>query len=293
MRVLVFGGTGMLGHKLVQVFSKQFETLTTTRNRVADFPFDKIFKDVEVIENVDVRNEVDLRRVLEKSSPDAVVNAVGVVKQVSTAHNVEETLLINSIFPHRLATACELANARLIHVSTDCVFSGRQGSYSETDETDATDLYGRSKQLGEIVSKNCLTIRTSMIGRELRTSHSLLEWFLSQRGGSIKGFSKAIFSGFPTIVLSEIIAEILEKHRELEGLIHIASEPINKFALLTLIRDAFELKIDIEPSNEISIDRSLDATRFRVRTGFVPPSWRNLVNRLSEDSRAYSSAAMN
>ena len=178
--------------------------------------------------------------------------------------------------------------ARVIHLSTDCVFSGRKGHYSETDSPDGEDLYGRTKLLGEVAVEGCLTIRTSMIGRELAGQHGLLEWFLSNDGGHVRGFRRAVFSGFTTNVLSELICDVIAEHRSLSGMWHVAAEPINKFDLLHLIRDAYGLSVDIEPDDSMVCDRSLDGSRFRAATGFVAPSWDAMIGSMAADGTPYA-----
>lgn len=286
MKVLVIGGTGMLGHKVFQTLSPRFDIATTIRGSFETVEPLGIFDRGSVIENVDVENIATVAAAIEASSPDVVINCVGVIKQLPTSKDVVKTLTINSIFPHQLAALSEQFNFRLITVSTDCVFAGTKGNYTEDDPADALDLYGRSKQLGEVIDGRNLTIRTSIIGREIGTSHSLVEWFLSQEG-SAKGFVNAIYSGFPTAILSEIIAKILSEHPDLSGLYHVSSEPINKFDLLTLVKGRLGLDIEIERFEDFSIDRSLDSTRFRAATGFKPLPWREMVDRMFSDPTPY------
>ena len=194
---------------------------------------------------------------------------------------------INSLFPHQLANVCQAVNARMMHISTDCVFAGTKGMYSENDISDATDLYGRTKYLGEVDRPPALTIRTSIIGRELQTTSGLVEWFLSNRDSTVKGFQKAIYTGFTTIALSDIIANIIDNHPDLTGLYQVSSEPINKLDLLSLIKEKFGLSCVIEPETKTCIDRSLDSSRFRQLTGFVPPSWDKMIKQMAEDPAPY------
>jgi dTDP-4-dehydrorhamnose reductase len=176
---------------------------------------------------------------------------------------------------------------RLIHISTDCVFSGKKGNYSESDTPDATDLYGRTKVLGEVTDESALTIRTSIIGRELSGCSGLVEWFLSQRGRNVKGFRNAIFSGFTTTALSQIVATIVEQHRKMQGLWHVASSPISKFDLLSQIAAASNLNIDVEPDEEFCCDRSLDGRAFAAKTGIVAPDWNQMINSLVREFDKY------
>ncbi|MBV9210516.1 MAG: SDR family oxidoreductase [Acidobacteria bacterium] len=287
MRVLILGGGGMLGHKLGQVYKERFETWVTLRGSFEAYERFKLFDRERVIEGVDVFDFETVRQAFKVSRPEVVINAVGVIKQLPTAKDPIVALTINSLFPHQLAALCRESGARLITLSTDCVFNGRRGMYTEMDVADAEDLYGRTKFLGEATGENALTLRTSIIGRELASSHSLVEWFLSQRGGKVKGFTKAIYTGFPTIVMAEIIADLIERHATLSGLYHVSSEPINKYDLLKLIREAYRVEIEIEPDAEFQIDRSLDSKRFREATDFAPPAWPQMIKRMAEDPTPY------
>lgn len=287
MRILVFGSSGMLGHKLVQELSKHAEVWGTLHKGCAPFSRFGILSESRCVANVDASDESDIRRALETIKPDIVLNAIGVIKQLPTSKDVITTLTINSIFPHRLAQFGEEFGFRLISLSTDCVFDGRKGNYAESDLPNATDLYGKSKNLGEVDYGNSLTLRTSIIGRELTTSHSLVEWFLLNEGGSVNGFHKAIYSGFPTVVLADIIRHLIFEHPELRGLFHVSSEPINKYELLKLLKEAYGVDIEIEPSDEIQIDRSLDSSRFRTATGFKPESWPEMIEKMAADPTPY------
>ncbi len=224
---------------------------------------------------------------LDVFKPDVIINAVGIIKQLPTSKEVVETLKINSIFPHQLAQIAQASGARLITISTDCVFNGRKGNYTEKDISDAEDLYGRSKNLGEVSAPGCLTLRTSIIGRELQTSHSLVEWFLSNRGKKVKGYTEAIYSGFPTIILADIITDLIENHKNLQGLYHVSSETISKFDLLCLLKDFYKVPIEIEPYADFEIDRSLDSSKFRKETGFAPLGWEEMIEKMAQDPTPY------
>ncbi len=277
----------MLGHKLVQVWQDRFDIRTTLKGSFEEYEGYGIFEREKTFELVDVENFETVSQAVEKTQPEVIFNAVGIIKQLPTSKNVIKTLTINSIFPHRLAEVAEQFNARLINISTDCVFDGKKGNYNEEDLSNATDVYGKSKNLGEVTGKNCLTLRTSIIGREIKTSHSLVEWFLSNRGKKVKGFVNAIYTGFPTIVLADIIADLIDKHKNLEGLYHVSAEPINKYELLKLIRDAYNLDIEIEAFEDFQIDRSLDSTKFRNETGFCTSSWQEMIKRMADDPTPY------
>ncbi len=287
MRVLIIGGGGMLGHKLAQVYRNRFETWATVRTGFRDYEKFGLFDPARIIGGVDVFDFDTVIRAFAIARPDVVINAVGVIKQLPTAKDPIIALTINSLFPHRLASLCQASGCRLITLSTDCVFNGRRGMYTEEMAADAEDLYGRTKYLGEAVGQQSLTLRTSIIGRELESAHSLVEWFLSNRGGKVKGFTKAIYTGFPTIVMAEIIADLIEHHPNLSGLYHVSSEPVNKHDLLCLMRDAYKVSIEIEPDADFQIDRSLDSQRFREATGFAPAPWPEMIEAMAADSTPY------
>ncbi len=287
MRILIIGGGGMLGHKLVQVWQNGYDVWTTIRNNFQYYEKYKIYRPDRTFENINVQNISLVRDLIEQIKPNVVVNAIGVIKQVPLAKNVIATLSINSIFPHQVSELSEEFQFRLINISTDCVFSGEKGNYTESDLADSHDLYGKSKNLGEVVTGNCLTLRTSIIGRELDTAHSLVEWFLSNRGKSVKGFVNAIYTGFPTIVLADILSNLIENYPNLCGLYHVSSEPINKYNLLSLINEAYRAEIEVEPFEDFVIDRSLDSNKFREATGFKPINWKEMIKRMAADNAIY------
>lgn len=286
-KVLVLGGNGMLGHKLVQVFSKKFDVWTTFREDFNNYQRFGIFNRDKSVCGVDAENIESVKSAIDFIKPEVIINAIGVIKQLPSSNNVVKTLTVNSILPHLIADFAQSGKYRFIEISTDCVFSGKKGNYSENDATDAYDLYGKSKQLGEVTGENCLTIRTSIIGRELLSANSLVDWFLSNRGKTVKGYKKAIYSGFPTIVLAEILSEIINKHLNLNGLYHISSNPINKYELLCLIREAYKADIEIEPFEEFSSDKSLNSDKFRQETNFSPDTWQNMIVQMANDKTPY------
>lgn len=287
MKILILGASGMLGHKLVQVLSKKFEVWATIRDSFNIYEKFNIFKRNCTFDKVDVRNTIQVREIAAKIKPDVIINAVGIIKQLPNSKDIINTLTINSIFPHQLAEIAKTINSYLINISTDCVFSGAKGNYTEEDIPDAPDLYGKSKNLGEVIAENCLTIRTSIIGRELQTSHSLVEWFLSNEGKKIRGYRNAIFSGFPTVILAEIVSDLIAKKNRLEGLYHLSSKPINKFELLTIIKEIFGVKIEIEVFDDFRIDRSLNSDKFRKATGFEPLDWNQMIEKMAIDAIAF------
>ncbi len=219
--------------------------------------------------------------------PDVVVNAIGLITPVVAAKGPISALTVNSLFPHRLAMLCRTVDARLIHISTDAVFSGCRGMYTENDSPDPNDFYGRSKLLGEVTEPHCLTFRTSIIGRDLTGSKGLVEWLLDNRGQSVVGYTKAIYSGFPSLVLAQIIADVIERHPELSGLYHVSSEPISKFELLRLLNDAYGADAQIKASDDVRINRSLDSSRFRAAIGFTPQPWPDMIKAMAADPTPY------
>ena len=235
-----------------------------------------------VIAGVDANVFDSVEKAIAAARPGVVINCIGIIKQLPEAKDPLVSIYINSLFPHKLAGACKNAGARLIHVGTDCVFSGAKGDYTEKDRPDADDLYGRTKFLGEVDYPHAVTLRTSIIGHEDKTTHGLLEWFLAQKG-KVKGFSGAIFTGFTTFELAKIIAEKVIPDPGLSGLYHVSSDPISKYDLLKKIRRAYGAKAAIENDNKFKCDRSLDSTRFRKATGYRPPPWDILVEKMHDD----------
>jgi dTDP-4-dehydrorhamnose reductase len=287
MKVLVLGGSGMLGHKVWQAFAPRFDTYVTLRGDIASYARLGIFDESRVLSRVVVEDFESVKRAFALTHPEVVINCVGIVKQDAAARDAVPSITVNALFPHVLARLCREEGARLIHLSTDCVFSGRKGHYVEADPPDAEDLYGRSKLLGEVVYENCLTIRTSMIGRELKGTHGLMEWFLSEKGNHVRGFRRAVFSGFTTAALSELIADIIVEQPELNGLYHVAADPITKFALLSLVKEVYGLQIEIEADETFVCNRSLDGARFSATTGFVPPTWLEMIAGMRQDPTPY------
>jgi dTDP-4-dehydrorhamnose reductase len=283
MRILVFGGDGMLGHALVRSWRERHELSVTFRQDEAAYRHLRAFAGATALHGVDARNLQDVIGAVAQARPDAVVNAIGIVKQRATAKESIPSLEVNALFPHRLSEVCRVAGARLVHLSTDCVFSGAKGRYRETDPADATDLYGRSKLLGELHEPHCLTLRTSIIGLELSRKKSLVEWFLAQRG-PIKGFRKAIYSGLTTAEMARAIEHMLLKAPEVGGLWHLASEPIDKFDLLKRLRARLgRTDVEIRPDDEFTCDRSLDGSALMGRVAYRVPSWDAMLDELASE----------
>lgn len=277
MRVLVLGASGMLGNAMVRVVSekKDWQVFGTLRSEVAKRFFSpSVARNLRT--NVDVYKHDDIVHVIGQIRPDVVINCIGLIKHQKGVNDPLSTILVNALLPHRLAELCVVAGARLVHISTDCVFSGVKGLYTEDDPADAIDGYGKSKFLGEVIGASAITLRTSIIGHELQSSYSLLEWFLSQEG-KCKGFSRAFFSGLPTTVLAEIVRDVVIPRPDLSGLYHVGASPISKYDLLCLIARVYGKSIDIEPDDQFMIDRSLNSQRFSSATGYVAPAWPELI----------------
>jgi dTDP-4-dehydrorhamnose reductase len=272
----------MLGNAMLRTLSQSeaYEVWGTARSASVLRHFDPSLAQ-RIVTGIDVENVDTLTALLAEVRPSVVINCIGLVKQLAQADDPLSALPINALLPHRLARLCGLVGARFVHVSTDCVFNGRKGGYRESDPSDAEDLYGRSKYLGEVAYPHAITLRTSIIGHELSSARGLVGWFLAQ-AGTVKGYRKAIFSGLPTAELSRIVRDVVLPQPELSGLYHVAAEPIAKYDLLQLVRDAYGKTIAIEPDDSVAIDRSLNAERFQKATGYVAAPWPELVARMRD-----------
>lgn len=278
MKVLILGVTGMLGSAVFREFvtDPRFNVTGTLRNANSCKYFPQAAQE-QLVCGIDVLDQDALVAAMEWIRPDIVINCVGLIKQLADAKDPLAALPINAMLPHRLARLCSLAGARLIHVSTDCVFSGRKGMYRESDVSDAEDLYGKSKFIGELHDlPNAITLRTSIIGHELGSCYALVDWFLSQCG-PVKGYTKAFFSGLPTRELARVIRDYVIPHPELFGVFHVSAAPIDKSSLLKMVASVYGKSVEIIPDENIKIDRSLDSTRFRTAVGYQPPEWSELI----------------
>jgi len=289
MKVLILGGNGMLGHQLCRVLPERMEVWATFRdnpNRYAQF---KLLPEEQNIRDVSVQDIARLSEILDTLKPDAVVNAVGIVKQRDEAKQAITSIQINALFPHQLADLCIPRGIRVIQISTDCVFSGLRGHYTEIDVPDPVDLYGRTKLLGELNRPGCLTVRTSIIGWQLNTFSSLLSWFALQRNKHIKGYHKAIYSGFSTNVMAQLIGDILQTRPDLSGLYQVASEPISKYDLLVRLREFLGWDdIVIDSDDQFFCDRSLSGLHFSTATGWRPPTWEAMLQGLAMEWPRYA-----
>lgn len=267
----------MLGNAMLRVLAtkKDIDVVGTARNGSVRSYFQPTIAD-RIIAGVDVENVDALTTVFARCKPQVVINCIGLVKQHAEAEDPLQALPVNAMLPHRLARLCQLSGARLVHVSTDCVFNGKRGNYRETDPSDAEDLYGRSKYIGEVLHPHAVTLRTSIIGHELASAHGLIGWFLAQKS-KIKGYRRAIFSGLPTVALARLVSDTIIPRPDLFGLFHVASEPISKFDLLGLVASEYGIEIEIEPDDTLAVDRSLNAELLRNATGYVAAGWPELV----------------
>lgn len=281
-RVLVLGASGMLGNAVLRLFHETtgYAAFGTTRSAAVLRHLPPALHP-QIIAGVDVEQFDSLVMAFAKVRPQVVVNCIGVVKQLADADDPLFAIPINSVFPHRLARLCQAVGARFVHISTDCVFDGRKGMYIESDVPDAYDLYGRSKLLGEVDYENAITLRTSIIGHELASAHGLVGWFLAQEG-AVRGFSKAVFSGLPTVELARVIRDTVLPNPSLRGLYHVSADPITKYDLLRLVADAYGRKNTITADDKLVIDRSLDSTRFRAASGYVPRPWHELIHAMHD-----------
>ncbi len=283
MKVMVIGVSGMLGNAVFRVLSQDaaYDVWGTLRSSALLHHFLES-SHARLVSGVDVLDQDNLLATFARHRPDVVINCVGLIKQLADAKDPLSALPINAMLPHRLARLCQLTGARLIHVSTDCVFAGRKGRYCESDSSDAEDLYGKSKYIGELHDQpHAITLRTSIIGHELNSNHALVDWFLSQ-SGLVRGFGKAVFSGLPTVELARVMKDFVIPHSQLKGLYHVAADPISKLDLLRLVAAEYGKEIEIHPDDSLVIDRSLDGSRFRHATGYVAPCWPDLIRQMHE-----------
>lgn len=279
MKVLILGASGMLGSAMFKVLSKNklLHVVASLRDNKKTGFFDESLH-ANLITGVDVLDQDSLVQLLTNTRPDVVINCVGLIKQLGNAKDPLVALPLNAMFPHRLARLCGLLGARVVHISTDCVFDGKKGNYLESDLSNAEDLYGKSKYMGELHDyPHAITLRTSIIGHELDSRHSLVDWFLSQEG-EVKGFSKAIFSGLPTVELARVVEHYVLPKPELHGLYHVAAEPISKLDLLTLVAREYGKNIRIVADAQLVIDRSLNGVRFKEASGYTAPAWPELIS---------------
>ena len=282
MKVLILGASGMLGNALFRLFSddSNIKTFGTVRSDLSKSKFREDLQD-RLVTNINVDNLDQVISLFDKIKPDIVINCVGIIKQLSDSHDPLIAIPINSILPHYISRLCLSINARLIHMSTDCVFSGSKGGYVEGDFPDANDLYGRSKYLGEVDYPGCVTLRTSVIGHELNGANSLINWFLSQ-STAVKGYTRAIFSGLPTYEMAKVIRDYVIPNPSLRGVYHVSENPISKYDLLQLVAKVYGKSINIIPDEAISLDRSLNSEKFSEATGYKSKPWPQLIKEMHD-----------
>ncbi len=282
MKVLVLGASGLIGSTTLRVLSERsdWQVYGTIRSDSIRQLLPKIGTD-KLVSNLDADNFSSIVQTMNEIKPDVVINCIGATKHKKEGNSPINAISLNALLPHQLVQVCALAGARFIHISTDCVFSGKAGFYSEDDFADADDVYGRSKALGEVNYGGALTLRTSTIGHELQSNYGLLNWFLSQES-TCRGFNKAIFSGLPTVVFAQVIRDVVLENKRLSGLYHVAAQPINKYDLLRLIAKIYKKDIDIICDDSLVIDRSLNASKFNKVTGYNPPAWQSLIETMHQ-----------
>lgn len=276
MKILVLGANGMFGSMVFNQLSSinRYEVVGTVRSSTTD--------ESNIVGSIDVLNEPLLLGVMSKFKPDVVINCTGLIKQRPEASDALQIFPINALFPHRLAQICADVHTRLIQFSTDCIFSGKEGNYSDDAEIGVSDFYGISKFVGEVRDKkHVLTLRTSIIGHELHSKYQLIDWFLAQEG-SISGYTKAIFSGFPTVEIARVLDQFILPNSSLHGLYNLSADAISKYELLKIVRQVYNKDIEITPDNKVEIDRSLNSNRFRAATGYQPPKWPELVSAMHQ-----------
>jgi dTDP-4-dehydrorhamnose reductase len=287
-KVLILGAGGMLGHMAVRVLGENFEVFGTTRGDASSLPtLEKFLKKDSWITGVNVLNDDEVDRVLNTIRPDAVINCVGLVKQKMDNSSYLESIEINALLPHKLFSLCEKYNSKLIQVSTDCVFTCDPGIKNQDDVPNATDLYGRTKFLGEVDYGTALTIRTSIVGRQISGQESFFEWVLNQTGKVANGYANALYTGLTTFSLSNVISEILSNHFSLSGLWQIASEPISKFELMNKLNHEMSLDIDIREDFDFRCDRRLNGSPFHEKTMIKIPTWDSMVQQFANDQINY------
>ena len=286
MKILILGGSGMLGHQLWMDLSRTHDVWVTVRTSASMVPNLPRVDRSRIREHVDILDCENVIRAFAAIQPELVINCIGLIKQHALANDPLTAIELNARWPHRLSLLCRTAGARMVHISTDCVFSGRTGNYTEESQSDAEDLYGRSKFLGEVTCPHCITLRTSIIGRELHTRNGLTEWFLSQQH-VVKGYKRAIFSGFTTQNISRILSDYVIPNTNLSGLWQVASQPISKYDLLLLMKDAYRKKIEIQPEETTAVDRSLDGSRFNAATGYTAPAWSEMIQEMAASPVPY------
>lgn len=291
MKILVIGAGGMIGHKMFQVLKEHgHQTYGTIRQAITQYEKFNLFKKDELFDGVDVLDHPKIVQILDDVKPDVILNCVGITLRKPEIKDFEYCKKINTEFPRFLESWAETNKSYLIHFSTDCVFSGKDGPYTEESPTSAEDVYGRTKAEGEVTGPNSLTLRGSMIGRELYGKTELLEWAISQKTKQVKGFSKAIYSGVTTNVMAELVVKLIAMPKKITGLYQVSSEPISKLDLLKLIDKYFELNMAISEDSSYATSKVLISDKLKKTTGFNCPSWPEMVDGLTKDLFKYNNS---
>jgi dTDP-4-dehydrorhamnose reductase len=289
MKILILGGNGMIGHKMYQVLSKAyFDTWVLFKKKTIEVPSFEIFNKDKIIDNFDLIHFDKLNDILDNLMPDVIINAAGITIRRGINEDRYRSIMINSALPHFLNNWTKINNKRLIHFSTDCVFSGKNGFYSEDSLTDAEDTYGKTKALGEVISKNSVTLRGSMIGRELENKTELLEWFLNQNETTVRGFMNVIYSGITTFKMAKYVHEIIRDFPDLHGIYNVSSYSLSKYDLVNIFNTLFKKGTSIIPESSYASNKDLDSTKFFEKTGFIKPNWNDLAEELLIDCQSNS-----
>ena len=286
-RVMILGAGGMLGHKAWQVLGNQCQVYGTVRTFDARLRATGIFDEARILSGVDAWNLDSVSQAIAHCRPDWVINCIGIVKQRAIVNDAKQAIYVNALFPHLVAELCAPLNIRVIQISTDCVFSGKKGSYRETDLTDAEDQYGRTKLLGELTGPHCLTLRTSIVGRDLFSNYSLIDWFLSCPDTEVRGYARALYSGLTTAALSREIGRVISSYPHLHGLYHVSSAPVTKYDLLGMVKTAFHAPVTIVRDETFISDRSMISDRYRRETRAAPPRWEDMIQEMAADPTGY------
>jgi dTDP-4-dehydrorhamnose reductase len=281
MKILILGGDGMIGHKMAQVLSNFNHEIIISIREQRELTKHCFSSQVKVFFNDFLKENVFT--FLDRVNPDVIINAIGITIRRGVNDDVSNPIYINAYFPHQLANWVGIHNKRLIHFSTDCVFSGSEGSYLEDASPNALDYYGKTKGLGEVLSKNALTLRSSMIGPELFNKTELFEWVINNKEREINGFSRVMYSGVTTVYMARLVVDLIENHKDLNGIYNIASNPISKFELLHLINENFNLRLFINKDQSITSNKTLDASKIENELGIKSPSWNELIIELKKD----------
>ena len=288
MKVCVLGAGGLLGHMLIRVLGKSNDVYGSTREvRSSSSPLARFLPQDKWIDEIDASNSESINRVFGFEDFDVVINCIGLIKQRNSQVSDGEMMAVNAEFPHQLAQVANSHGTRVIHISTDCVFSGSKGNYVESDEPDPVDVYGKSKLLGELNDAQNLTLRTSHIGRELTVRKSFIEWLLKHKGGRVDGYSHAIYSGLTTQELSRLISVLLHTNLGITGMFHVSSQPISKLEIINKLNELLNLQVAVTSDSSVQINRSLNSDKFQRATGLTPNNWDQMLSEFCKDQKSY------